>query len=68
MHFGLALDVSEFHELASRVSKAGIKFELEPHLRFKGQPGEQWTMFFRDPSGNALEFKAFRDLASLFAK
>lgn len=57
-HFGLALSVDEFHELAARVGKSDIKFELEPHLRFKGQPGEQWTMFFRDPSGNVLEFKA----------
>ena len=57
-HFGLALSVAEFHELASKVKEAGVRFELEPHLRFRGQPGEQWTMFFRDPSGNALEFKA----------
>lgn len=58
-HFGLALSVPEFHELAAKVKESGrVVFELEPHLRFRGQPGEQWTMFFRDPSGNALEFKA----------
>ena len=65
-HFGLALSVTEFHELALKVKKCGIKFELEPHLRFVGQPGEQWTMFFRDPSGNALEFKAMTKPASFF--
>ena len=57
-HFGLALSVPEFRELAARVAAAGIRCELGPRLRFEGQPGEQWTMFFRDPSGNALEFKA----------
>jgi len=48
-HFGLALTVEQFHDLAERVRKAGIKFIIEPHLRFKGAPGEQWTMFFKDP-------------------
>ena len=56
-HFGLALSVPEFRELAARVAAAGIRCELGPRLRFEGQPGEQWTMFFRDPSGNALEFR-----------
>ncbi|CAL8469440.1 g8981 [Coccomyxa elongata] len=67
-HFGLALGVEQFHELAERVQKAGINFILEPHLRFKGQPGEQWTMFFKDPSGNSLEFKAMTNPENLFAK
>lgn len=57
-HFGLAMTAEAFHALAERVRKNGVKFELEPHVRFSGAPGEQWTMFFRDPSGNALEFKA----------
>lgn len=67
-HFGLALTVEEFHGLADRLKKAGIKFIIEPHLRFKGQPGEQWTMFFKDPSGNNLEFKAMTNIDNLFAK
>lgn len=57
-HFGLAMTAEAFAELAERVASRGIVFELEPHVRFKGAPGEQRTMFFRDPSGNALEFKA----------
>ena len=48
--------------------EAGVPFVIEPYLRFEGQPGEQWTMFFRDPSGNALEFKAFADDAAVFAR
>ena len=48
-HFGLALTVEQFHALAERVKKAGVKFIIKPHLRFKGAPGEQWTMFFKDP-------------------
>lgn len=67
-HFGLALKEDEFHALAERLRKAGIQFIIEPHLRFKGQPGEQWTMFFKDPSGNNLEFKAMTNLDNLFAK
>lgn len=67
-HFGLALTVDEFHALADRLKKAGIQFIIEPHLRFKGQPGEQWTMFFKDPSGNNLEFKAMTNIDNLFAK
>lgn len=67
-HVGLALTVQEFHELAQRVRDAGVKFIIEPHLRFKGQPGEQWTMFFKDPSGNNLEFKAMTTIENLFAK
>ncbi|KAL7527312.1 hypothetical protein ACHAWF_002130 [Thalassiosira exigua] len=67
-HFGLALTVEQFHALADRVRKAGIKFIIEPHLRFQGAPGEQWTMFFKDPSGNNLEFKAMAKAENLFAK
>lgn len=67
-HFGVVLSMGEFDALAARVRDAGIRFELEPQIRFKGLVGEQATMFFKDPSGNALEFKAFADLNQLFAK
>ena len=67
-HFGLVLDVAAFHELAERLRAAGTAFVIEPYLRFEGQPGEQWTMFLRDPAGNALEFKAFADETQLFAR
>mmetsp|Transcript_30862 Transcript_30862/g.62587 ORF Transcript_30862/g.62587 Transcript_30862/m.62587 type:complete len:253 (-) Transcript_30862:191-949(-) len=67
-HTGLALTEDEFHALAERVRDAGVEFIIEPHLRFKGQPGEQWTMFFKDPSGNNLEFKAMTTIDNLFAK
>ena len=66
-HFGVLVSVDEFHELADRVKSAGVTFAIEPYLRFAGLPGEQWTMFFRDPAGNALEFKAFADDAQVFA-
>jgi uncharacterized protein len=66
-HFGLVLPVEEFKELAARLTAAGTEFVIEPYVRFEGQPGEQWTMFFLDPAGNALEFKAFADPAQLFA-
>jgi hypothetical protein len=68
-HFGMVLEMPEWEELAARLKKAGIAFVIEPHVRFHGQPGEQATMFLTDPSGNALEFKSFRDIAGqLFAK
>lgn len=67
-HFGLVLSVPSFQSLADRVRAAGVKFIIEPHLRFQGKPGEQWTMFFKDPSGNNLEFKAMTNPANLFAK
>ncbi|MBK1783524.1 VOC family protein [Prauserella cavernicola] len=67
-HFGLVLPIPDFHALAERVRGAGISFVIEPYVRFAGEPGEQWTMFLLDPSGNALEFKAFQDEAQLFAK
>ena len=66
-HFGVVLPPAEWKELAERVEAAGIAFLIEPHTRFEGKPGEQSTMFFRDPAGNALEFKAFADPAQLFA-
>ena len=67
-HAGLALTVEQFHELAARLKDAGVTFIIEPHLRFEGQPGEQYTMFFKDPSGNNLEFKAMTKMENLFAK
>ena len=66
-HFGLVLPVDRFRELADRLTAAGTDFVIEPYVRFEGEPGEQWTMFFLDPAGNALEFKAFRDPGQLFA-
>lgn len=66
-HFGVLLEVEQFHALADRVRGAGTTFVIEPYLRFAGQPGEQWTMFFSDPAGNALEFKAFADDGYVFA-
>ena len=66
-HFGLVLTVDRFRQLAARLVEAGTDFVIEPYVRFEGEPGEQWTMFFLDPSGNALEFKAFRDPSQLFA-
>lgn len=67
-HFGVVLPMNEWEALAGRLKASGQTFIIEPHIRFKGEVGEQATMFFLDPSGNALEFKAFKDLASLFAK
>eukprot|EP00850_Spirogloea_muscicola_P011658 SM000073S21434 [mRNA] locus=s73:286333:288168:- [translate_table: standard] len=67
-HFGLAMSEPQFLELASRLRENGLKFVIEPHIRFKGQPGEQWTMFFKDHSGNSLEFKAMTNPLNLFAK
>ena len=67
-HFGAILPMGEWEKLAERLQKAGTQFVIEPHVRFKGQVGEQATMFFLDPCGNALEFKAFADLSQVFAK
>ncbi len=68
-HFGVVLTMPVWRELADRLGKLGIKFIIEPYIRFEGQPGEQATMFFKDPSGNAIEFKAFADIdAELFRK
>ncbi len=66
-HFGLILSVAEFHALAERLRSASVPFVIEPYVRFANEPGEQWTMFFYDPAGNALEFKAFADEAQIFA-
>ena len=66
-HFGVVLDMAAWQALAERLVAAGTRFEIEPHIRFKGEPGEQATMFFRDPSGNAIEMKAFASLEGLFA-
>jgi len=67
-HFGAVLSMSQWQELADKLRAADTKFIIEPQIRFKGQVGEQATMFFLDPSGNAIEFKAFADMSSLFAK
>lgn len=67
-HFGVVLTMEDWETLAKRLQTAGTKFVIEPYIRFKGEVGEQATMFFKDPSGNSLEFKAFKDLSSLFAK
>ena len=67
-HFGVVLPMEQWRILADRVQAAGVSFGMAPTVRFKGQVGEQATMFFKDPAGNALEFKAFADLSSLFAK
>jgi extradiol dioxygenase family protein len=67
-HFGVVLPMEQWQAIADRLQGAGISFIIEPHVRFKGEVGEQATMFFLDPSGNALEFKAFANIASLFAK
>lgn len=65
-HFGAILEWAAWHGLADRLRTEGVTFLVEPRIRFVGQPGEQATMFLRDPSGNAIEFKAFRDDADVF--
>jgi extradiol dioxygenase family protein len=67
-HFGMVLEMAQWEAMASKLQQAGIAFVIEPHIRFKGQVGEQATMFFLDPCGNAVEFKAFADPSRLFAK
>jgi extradiol dioxygenase family protein len=67
-HFGIVLPMPDWEALAARLAGHGVKFIIEPYIRFKGQPGEQATMFFLDPSGNAVEIKAFADIRMLFAK
>ena len=66
-HFGVVLKMEDFDQLAARLKSEGISFVIEPYIRFKGKAGEQATMFFQDPDGNALEFKAFKNIAQLFA-
>lgn len=67
-HFGVVLTMGDWNTLADRLRAADTRFVIEPHIRFAGQVGEQATMFFHDPAGNALEFKAFADDAMLFAR
>ncbi len=67
-HFGAILSMADWDSMAAKLEAAGTRFLIEPQVRFKGQAGEQATMFFLDPSGNALEFKAFGDLGQVFAK
>lgn len=67
-HFGVVLTMADWQALAARLQAAATHFVIEPHIRFAGQTGEQATMFFHDPAGNALEFKAFADDAMLFAR
>ncbi|MCU7553228.1 VOC family protein [Alteromonas sp. ASW11-19] len=66
-HFGVVLDMADWQQLADRLESKGTEFIIKPYVRFAGQPGEQATLFFADPFGNALEFKAFADMAQLFA-
>ena len=67
-HFGVVLSMEDWSELSDKLKQSEVEFLVEPHLRFKGLAGEQATMFVRDFSGNALEFKAFKDLSKLFDK
>ncbi len=67
-HFGIVLPMAEWEELAEKLTTKGVEFVIEPKIRFAGEVGEQATMFFLDPSGNALEFKGFKDLSLVFAK
>ena len=66
-HFGVILDWDDWHHLAEKLKTAGIDFLIEPNIRFEGEVGEQATMFFQEPSGNALEFKSFKDMSQIFA-
>ena len=66
-HFGIVLSIEEFAEFLSRINDKNIDFIIKPTIRFKGEIGEQKTMFFRDPSGNAIEIKAFKDMSNLFS-
>ena len=67
-HFGVVLDLVAWEQIRTRLEQAGMEFVMQPTVRFRGQVGEQATMFFRDPSGNNLEIKAFADLSQLFAR
>ena len=67
-HFGVILEMKDWEELAARLKESDIKFIIEPHIRFKGEPGEQATMFFLEPCGNALEFKSFNRDEMIFAR
>lgn len=65
-HFGLVLELANWRQLAERLQSHSVEFIIEPSVRFAGEPGEQWTMFFRDPSGNAIEIKGFKNLTGVF--
>ncbi|MEZ2415130.1 VOC family protein [Muriicola sp. E247] len=67
-HYGVVLPWNDFQEFSAELKKKGVEFIIEPYVRFEGEVGEQATMFFLDPAGNALEFKAFKDMEQLFAK
>ena len=67
-HFGVILEWEAWQALAERLRQAKATFAIQPHIRFKGEPGEQATMFIKDPSGNALEFKSFQDMSRVFAR
>ena len=67
-HFGVVLKWEQFHDFAEQLKGKNIQFAIEPYIRFEGKPGEQATMFFKDPSGNALEFKSFKNMNQIFAK
>lgn len=67
-HFGIVMEMDDWKNLSQRLADSGVKFIIEPKIRFAGEVGEQATMFFLDPSGNALEFKAFKDFSQVFAK
>ena len=66
-HFGVVLEWNTFQKFSKELKKKGVDFIIEPYIRFEGQPGEQATMFFMDPAGNALEFKSFKDFNQIFA-
>ncbi len=67
-HFGIVLEMKEWRRFAEKLRSKGVKFIIEPRIRFEGEVGEQGTMFFLDPAGNALEFKGFKDFSNVFAK
>jgi extradiol dioxygenase family protein len=67
-HFGVVLDLGQWQTLAARLETAKLSFVIPPSVRFKGDPGEQWTMFFLDPSGNPIEVKGFADLTAVYAR
>ena len=67
-HFGVILEWENFKRFSSKLEKKGVEFIIKPYIRFEGEPGEQATMFFKDTSGNALEFKSFKDSSQIFAK
>ena len=67
-HFGVILEWNQFHNFSNQLIEKGITFIIDPYIRFKGLPGEQATMFFKDPCGNALEFKSFKDFNQIFEK